>query len=92
MLLSLQMWMTVSRKVSGFDLWLYNSKLVPVDGRLQGAILPLNLLSCGIGWKYPSSGWLGIFQRCRKDFCIVWAIGPRGQNMTGIRQWNDSSN
>lgn len=43
MLLSSQMWVTVGRKVNGFDLWLQHSKLMPVDGRLQGALLPLTI-------------------------------------------------
>lgn len=29
----------------GFDLWLQQLKLVPVDGRLQGVVLPLTIFS-----------------------------------------------
>lgn len=77
----------------GFDLWLQQSKLVPVDGRLQGVVLPLAICSA-VELAGSTKQWLDwhLSEMCRKDFCIGWAIGPIGQNLTGIKKWNDSPN
>lgn len=56
----------------GFDLWLQQSRLVPVDGRLQGVVLPLAICSAvelagstkqWLDWHLSEMLWKGFLHR-----------------------------